>query len=256
MAGKPLTEKQRQIYTLLERNPDETFASVAQRMGVNRATVREHYLAACKKKGVDPTPRLKPDGSQVGIEFGKMKNKSLNKRLAKSSISRLDEERQAKALMAATDPTLATIKAAAEEAGVSPGVMSKFMTLLSQELGSTQTAIKEARIDNVKKLFGSTVERILGKVTEEDIENASLRDKMVAAGIATEKWLLMRGQPTQILAVEERMKLDEIAPAILKELERRGVDLILDPSTGAYSPAKPVVKTGPLYDVMRDQDGG
>jgi len=43
--------------------------------------------------------------------------------------------------------------------------------------------------------------RIVEAVTPEDIQKASLRDKMVACGIIIEKVQLLRGQPTQIAFV-------------------------------------------------------
>jgi len=252
-AKSVLTERQRLVYRMLENETGETFSSVADRLGCNRASIRESYIAACKKKGHEPTPRQRPDGSKVMLTQGKFRNRTVNKRIARNSIAKMEEADQANAMMAATNPLLTTIKAAADEANVSPGVMKKFMEILDSELSITKDEIVEARTDNIEKLFGKTLTRILGAVTEQDIEKASLKDKMIAAGIATEKWLLMRGQPTQILRIEERMKLDELAPKLLAEAKRRGIDLIQDPISGTYAPDRPNVRTVPLMGVLDEQ---
>ncbi len=62
-----------------------------------------------------------------------------------------------------------------------------------------------SRLRQVKKgelsaKFEGLAHTIVDSVTPEDIRKASLRDKMIAVGILTEKVLLLRGRPTQIVA--------------------------------------------------------
>ena len=46
---------------------------------------------------------------------------------------------------------------------------------------------------------------------------------MVTLGITTEKLLLLEGQPTQIISQQQHQKIDELLPALLTEIKRRGV---------------------------------
>lgn len=53
------------------------------------------------------------------------------------------------------------------------------------------------------------------------MERTSLKDLAVFMGITMEKLLLMRGQPTSIVGMDERKTLEELVPALIKEVERR-----------------------------------
>ncbi len=50
-----------------------------------------------------------------------------------------------------------------------------------------------------------------------------LKDLGVFLGIATEKVLLLEGQPTSIVGQAESKKLEDLMPALLMEVKRRGV---------------------------------
>jgi hypothetical protein len=69
-------------------------------------------------------------------------------------------------------------------------------------------------------------EEALAQLTPERIANASPKDLAIIAGISTEKLLLLRGQPTQIIRTEkDRLKVETLAQAFMKEAERRGYSL-------------------------------
>lgn len=52
---------------------------------------------------------------------------------------------------------------------------------------------------------------------------STLKDIMVTMGIATEKLLLLEGQPTAIISQQQHQKIDEVLPALMAEMKRRGV---------------------------------
>jgi hypothetical protein len=56
---------------------------------------------------------------------------------------------------------------------------------------------------------------------EQMLEKASLKEQSVFGGITTEKILLLSGQPTQIFGHNEHQRMDDLAGALLKEVERR-----------------------------------
>jgi len=58
---------------------------------------------------------------------------------------------------------------------------------------------------------------------------APLRDLAVTMGILIEKRQLLRGEPTQILSVEERSSLDDLIPMIVDEAQRRGMAIDNNP---------------------------
>ena len=59
------------------------------------------------------------------------------------------------------------------------------------------------------------------------LEETKLKDIGVFAGISTEKTLLMEGAPTAIIGHAEQKKLDELLPALLQEVKRRGASIEL-----------------------------
>ena len=61
------------------------------------------------------------------------------------------------------------------------------------ELPDVAEQVKDEKA-KLASLFEGIARRTIEKVTDLDIEKAGLRDKMVAAGIATEKSLLLKGE--------------------------------------------------------------
>ena len=54
------------------------------------------------------------------------------------------------------------------------------------------------------------------------IEKAGYRELATGVGIMIEKRQLLMGEPTQIMSLEERKSLKEIAPSLIAEIEKRG----------------------------------
>jgi hypothetical protein len=131
-------------------------------------------------------------------------------------------EQEATLLAELTNPERRTLAEIATEAGVHPSTTSRMASKLDREYVNLQVAEKDFQKGKLKLLYGHTAQRILENVTQEDIENASLRDKLVAAAVATDKHLLLDGQPTEILSVKEMSGLDELAKMLVQEIARRG----------------------------------
>ena len=61
-----------------------------------------------------------------------------------------------------------------------------------------------------------------GERLEQMMAESRLKDVGVFAGIAMDKVLLLSGQPTQIVGQLEQKKMEELLPALLSEVKRRG----------------------------------
>ncbi len=83
---------------------------------------------------------------------------------------------------------------------------------------------------------------------EGKLEKSTFKDIMVAQAVLVDKLLLLDGQPTQIIGTAERSKLDELLPALHKEIQRRGLsatltertrtaELTLPPESGVTPPS-------------------
>jgi hypothetical protein len=63
----------------------------------------------------------------------------------------------------------------------------------------------------------------VGNRLETMLEESKFKDIFIALGIATEKTLLMEGQPTQIIAQAQQTKLDQLGVVLKNVLEQRGI---------------------------------
>lgn len=86
-------------------------------------------------------------------------------------------------------------------------------------------------LDEVKKVTTKSLLRkidkalplILDRMSDADLlQNITLRDAAVAAGVLIEKRQLLMGEPTQITSFEERKTIGELGPALLAEIKKRG----------------------------------
>lgn len=64
-----------------------------------------------------------------------------------------------------------------------------------------------------------------GDRLETMLSESKLKDVMIALGIATEKLLLLEGQPTSIISTQQQGKLDDLLPKLAEEMKRRHITL-------------------------------
>ena len=61
------------------------------------------------------------------------------------------------------------------------------------------------------------------------LNRASARELASIAALAAEKRQLLRGEPTQVIRIQDIRKLDEMAKALHEEMERRGMLIDVTP---------------------------
>ena len=103
-----------------------------------------------------------------------------------------------------------------------PAGGSHLLKKLQREGLTLSRALGEVSRSETRDLFQHRAWEILEAITPADIEKASLRDKVLSAAIATDKALLLDGQPTEILSIKQMENLDELAGMMLAEAKRRG----------------------------------
>lgn len=69
------------------------------------------------------------------------------------------------------------------------------------------------------------IDRIQDSMTDEDIRKAPLSQRMIAMGIAVDKRQLLKGEATTIVGRERTAKINELLPAFMQEMQRRGLAL-------------------------------
>ncbi len=82
-----------------------------------------------------------------------------------------------------------------------------------EELKSDVQRLTQRLVDYLKE--GDRFERMLAESKAKDIT--------VMMGILADKMLVLEGQPTQIISQQQHQKMDQVLPALLEEMKRRGV---------------------------------
>lgn len=123
----------------------------------------------------------------------------------------------------ATEPWVDTFTAIAEDAGLNPKVTSAIVKRLSRDHPGLLTYVRDLKTKHFVSAIEHRLAEALDALTPEKMHEASARDLAVVVSILVEKRQLLRGEPTQILSIEERQHMAEILPLLLKEAERRGM---------------------------------
>jgi hypothetical protein len=90
-----------------------------------------------------------------------------------------------------------------------------------------------AELEGIKPMLRETHEKRIAQRLEwidtylthekflEKLDESKLKDIGIYEAVLTDKWLLLKGQPNQIISNADHSKLDDIGPALLQELNRR-----------------------------------
>ncbi len=208
-----LTPRQQQVYDLRHSaDPPLAFKEIGRRLGICHSTAHEAYRRACEKL---EKAKLDPWAPNVG---------------GHNALERQDPEKAAEVMDGLTDPFRRSIAQVARDCGVSDDVAQRLERMLSTQFLPLQRAVGEVKRTELRELFSQTDWRILTRVTDQDIEKASLRDKMIAAGIAIDKMNVLDREPTEVYSVAELQNLDELSAALLAEMKRRGIAIDPEPT--------------------------
>lgn len=204
-----LTERQQQVWDCRHSaSPPKPLDQVARELDLNPMTARSTYQLAREKLGL------------VGS--------------ANTGIGNLTETRHPELAAAAFGDLSAAqqqVIRIAEDLDLPYATIQQLQKRLARDYVPLERALGEVEKKDLRELFASVSWRVLSRVTDEDIEKASLRDKLVAAAIATDKIQVLDGEPTQILSVKELENLDGLAGLLKVEIERRNQQPLTDPQT-------------------------
>lgn len=123
------------------------------------------------------------------------------------------------------DPTKSVIKETLLPP--SPKAAKLPLTAMDKDLSSATSPARKYNKDYLKDRWTTLSGRMMDWLNEGDrletlMAETKLRDLGVMLGIATEKVLLLEGQPTSIIGQAEHKKLEDLIPALMLEVQRRG----------------------------------
>ncbi|KPK68167.1 hypothetical protein AMJ82_08885 [candidate division TA06 bacterium SM23_40] len=205
-----VTAVEREAYDLREQGL--TWAECAARLDKDQRTIQRAYQRACVKIPKEGELQIPPQ-----------------------SIMARDPERYAELVDELTRPDDAdqTLDDIAKRMNLPQETVYNVAKRLRSIYFPTNVEVRKVKLERLKDLWGMRAEEALLAITPEKLENAGPRDLGIIAGIATEKLLLLRGLPTQIVRNEaDRGKIEILAQAFIKEAERRGYRFDADTATG------------------------
>ena len=139
----------------------------------------------------------------------------------------LDPSQLADLLELGSDPITGFVKAA-EQLGLSAVVTKRMLKRIKAEHQPVLSELQEVKTSQILKLLEDRAQRALLYMDDYALSKSSAKDLAVIAGIMLEKRALLRGEPTQILSIEDRNNMNELLPKLLQEAQKRGmfVDMI------------------------------
>jgi hypothetical protein len=208
-----LTDIERQVYDLRHsEDPQLTFTEIGRRLGKDRANVSRYYKKALVKVGRE---------GELAAHPGSLQHKDPQK------YAKLVEE------LTPADGVADTVKAIAKRLNIPQTTANAIAMELRSVYFPTKIELQNVKLDYLKDLWSMRAMQALSAMTPEKFAKSGLRDLGIMAGIATDKLLLLRGQPTQIVRNEaDRTKIDVLAKAFIAEAERRGYEVEANAATG------------------------
>ena len=208
-----LTLRQQQIVDLRHsQDPPLSWREIARRLGSTKSNISSLYSRAmARMKEPEPKhPKVRAD-----------------------AVESKRPELVADVIDIASDP-FETVAALARKVGLPETTTKRLLKRLETRYGPLVGEVKGVKAEVLRDLFSYNAHRALQAVSDQDIAVAGLKDKAIAAGIFTEKYRLLSGLATQNISIEQRAYvMEELAPMILREMQRRGLSQVVDPESGA-----------------------
>ena len=200
-----------------------TLIELAEKRGLSRECVKKHLARARKRLDNPDSVADIPNGHEAGHPTMRVENTK--------------PEQFADAVIALSEPGK-TVAAAGRESGLSSTAVNRIVTRMEGDLAAVARPIQALKLKEITDEFGQLSIDAIRAITPEKLEEAKARDLAVVAGVAIDKWQLLRGQPTTRMEITDRRKMDEVAAILLKEAARRGITVTTDPVTGEVSSDK------------------
>ena len=161
-----------------------------------------------------------------------------NNAMGQETFEAIPDESLAEMMDLATEP-LSNLAAAAKECGLSENVAKRLVARVRSQYQPMMSEMKAFKTSDITKKIEDKAMRALDWLDDYKMAQASAKDLAIIVGILLEKRQLMRGEPTHIFSTTERMSLNELVPMMVKEANRRGMELshegdMIDVTPGAY----------------------
>lgn len=149
--------------------------------------------------------------------------KNRRARDSNKAIEKTDPAKAGELLALLTTPSEARLGEIAEAVGLSKEVVGRFVEVMRTSYMAFNEEVREVSANEFLPLIDTRAKQALQFMTPEKMAAANVRDLAVMFGVLMEKRQLLRGEPTQILSVDDRRQMTTLMPFMLKEAQRRGM---------------------------------
>ncbi len=139
------------------------------------------------------------------------------------AIEVTDPEKAGELLALLTGPSEARLSEIAAACGLPSPVVSRFLEVMRTSYMAFNEEVREVTANEFLPLIDTRAKQALQFMTPEKMSKAGVRDLAFAFSVLMEKRQLLRGEPTQILSVDDRKQMSALMPFMLKEAQRRGM---------------------------------
>lgn len=199
--ARPLTEKQQTVLDLRDRE-GKSFTEIAAMLGRGATTITETYRVAKQK--------------QLGMGIGEA--------LPRTVEHRLPAEQSAALIDKVTDPFV-RLTEVAKECGLRPSVVEGLARRLRTRMQGVSAEMRAVKTKELVHKLDERINHAIGYMDDYIMGEASFRDLALGTAQLIEKRQLLKGEPTQIVSLDERRSLNELVPLLVKEAARRGITI-------------------------------
>ncbi len=144
-------------------------------------------------------------------------------RHSNKAIEKTDPEKAGELLALLVGPSEARLGEIAEAVGLPQEVVSRFLEVMRTSYMAFTEEVREVTANEFLPLIDMRAKQLLQFMSPEKMAKAGIRDQAFAFSVLMEKRQLLRGEPTQILSVDDRRQMSTLMPFMLKEAQRRGL---------------------------------
>ena len=120
------------------------------------------------------------------------------------------------------DPT-ADIEDIAKRYGMTPAMVRGLRAKVQTTLQPVPTPLRRATNARMLELIEDRQLSVMEAMTDSKLQKAGLREQVYALDRLFNIRQLLRGEPTQIVSIDDRKPLNELVPALVKAAQRRGI---------------------------------
>ncbi len=198
-----LTPRQQEIVDLRNERPQPSWTEIAKRLGITKSCASAAYSRAMVRLE-QPEPKYK--------------------KVRADAVEQKNPELVPEVVDLASDP-FETVAAMARKLDMPKSTLQGLLKRRRSRYGPVIDTAGGVKTELLQDLFSVNAYRCLEAVSDEDIGKAGLRDKAVAAGIYTDKTLLLSGLPTQRVVIEDRRQFNEVYVEAIRVAKERGLDV-------------------------------